>query len=171
MYLLCGLSSEEMGSTIGFWCPRVGVPPELRLTLGSGAARSIVGDQTQSVPYHALVVMRATDEERVEVHGDESGNRTHGRKLRLLGVRTVSDVRGVRDRSRREGHSEVPSVIAWLLPAGVAWELPRQLLSYTCLTTPEGIEQLMSSDVPQTVCFPAVATAYRLVMDLLKEAP
>jgi len=37
------------------------------------------------------------------------------------------------------------------------------------LTTPEGIEQFMSSDVPQTVCFPAVATAYRLVVDLLKE--
>jgi C_GCAxxG_C_C family probable redox protein len=37
------------------------------------------------------------------------------------------------------------------------------------LTTPEGIEQLMSSDVPQTVCFPAVATAYRLVVNLLKE--
>jgi C_GCAxxG_C_C family probable redox protein len=38
------------------------------------------------------------------------------------------------------------------------------------LTTQEGIEQLMSSDVPQTVCFQAVATAYRLVVDLLKEA-
>lgn len=38
------------------------------------------------------------------------------------------------------------------------------------LTTPEGIEQYMKSDVPQTVCFPAVATAYRLVVDLLKEA-
>ncbi len=37
------------------------------------------------------------------------------------------------------------------------------------LTTPEGIEQLMGSDVPQTVCFPAVATAYRLVVELLKE--
>jgi C_GCAxxG_C_C family probable redox protein len=38
------------------------------------------------------------------------------------------------------------------------------------LTTPEGIEQLMNSDTPQTVCFPAVATAHRLVVDLLKEA-
>jgi C_GCAxxG_C_C family probable redox protein len=38
------------------------------------------------------------------------------------------------------------------------------------LTTPEGIEQLMNSDVPQTVCFPAVATAYRLVVDLLRQA-
>lgn len=37
------------------------------------------------------------------------------------------------------------------------------------LSTPEGIEQFMGSDTPQTVCFPAVGTAYRLVMDLLKE--
>jgi hypothetical protein len=27
----------------------------------------------------------------------------------------------------------------------------------------------MSSDIPQTVCFPAVGLAYRLVVDLLKE--
>ncbi len=37
------------------------------------------------------------------------------------------------------------------------------------LSTPEGIEQFMGTDTPQTVCFPAVGTAYRLVMDLLKE--
>lgn len=37
------------------------------------------------------------------------------------------------------------------------------------LSTPEGIEQYMSSDKPQTVCFPAVSAAYRLVLDLLKE--
>jgi len=37
------------------------------------------------------------------------------------------------------------------------------------LTTEDGIEQLMSSDIPQTVCFPAVGAAYRLVVDLLKE--
>ena len=37
------------------------------------------------------------------------------------------------------------------------------------LSTPEGIEQFMGSDIPQTVCFPAVALAYRLVLDLLKE--
>ena len=37
------------------------------------------------------------------------------------------------------------------------------------LTTQEGIEKLMGSDIPQTVCFPAVATAYRLVVDLLRE--
>jgi len=37
------------------------------------------------------------------------------------------------------------------------------------LTTEEGLEQFMSSDTPQTVCFPAVSGAYRLVVDLLKE--
>ena len=37
------------------------------------------------------------------------------------------------------------------------------------LTTKEGIEQLMNSDIPKTACFPAVATAYRLAVDLLKE--
>lgn len=38
------------------------------------------------------------------------------------------------------------------------------------LTTPEGIEQFMNSDIPHTVCFPAVGTAYRLVKDLLKDS-
>ena len=38
------------------------------------------------------------------------------------------------------------------------------------LSTKEGIEQLMNSDTPKTVCFPAVGAAYRLVVDLLKEA-
>ncbi len=37
------------------------------------------------------------------------------------------------------------------------------------LSTEEGREQYMSSDTPQTVCFPAVGVAYRLVVDLLKE--
>ena len=37
------------------------------------------------------------------------------------------------------------------------------------LSTDEGIEQFMSSDTPQTVCFPAVGLAYRLVVDVLKE--
>jgi C_GCAxxG_C_C family probable redox protein len=37
------------------------------------------------------------------------------------------------------------------------------------LTTEEGIKQFMSSDKPQTVCFPAVGTAYRIVIDLLRE--
>lgn len=38
------------------------------------------------------------------------------------------------------------------------------------LTTEAGIEKLMTSDIPQTACFPAVGTAYRLALDLLKEA-
>ncbi len=37
------------------------------------------------------------------------------------------------------------------------------------LSTKEGIEQFMSSNTPQTVCFPAVGVAYKLVVDLLKE--
>jgi C_GCAxxG_C_C family probable redox protein len=37
------------------------------------------------------------------------------------------------------------------------------------LTTEEGIQEFMSSDTPQNVCFPAVGVAYRLVVDLLKE--
>jgi len=37
------------------------------------------------------------------------------------------------------------------------------------LTTEEGIQQLMTSDIPMTACFPAVATAHRLAVDLLKE--
>ena len=36
------------------------------------------------------------------------------------------------------------------------------------LTTEEGLEQFMSSDIPLTVCFPAVGVAYRLVVDQLK---
>ena len=39
------------------------------------------------------------------------------------------------------------------------------------LTTEEGIQKFMNSDVPQNVCFPAVGIAYRLVIDLLKETP
>jgi hypothetical protein len=37
------------------------------------------------------------------------------------------------------------------------------------LTTPEGIDAYMKSDTPMMVCFPAVATAYRIAVDLLKE--
>ncbi len=37
------------------------------------------------------------------------------------------------------------------------------------LMTSEGMEGLMGSDVPQKVCFPAVATAHRLAVELLKE--
>ncbi len=39
------------------------------------------------------------------------------------------------------------------------------------MSTEEEIEQFMSSDIPMTVCFPAVSVAYRLVVDLLKETP
>jgi C_GCAxxG_C_C family probable redox protein len=35
------------------------------------------------------------------------------------------------------------------------------------LTTEEGIKQLMTSGISQTVCFPSVAASYRLVVDLL----
>ena len=42
-------------------------------------------------------------------------------------------------------------------------------LTGTDLTTEEGLEQFMTSDIPQTVCFPAVGAAYRLVVELLKE--
>jgi len=38
------------------------------------------------------------------------------------------------------------------------------------LTKPEEIEELMKSGVGQKVCFPAVATAHRLVVELLKES-
>ena len=37
------------------------------------------------------------------------------------------------------------------------------------LTQPVGIEKLTNSDIAEKVCFPAVAAAYRLVVDLLKE--
>ena len=37
------------------------------------------------------------------------------------------------------------------------------------LTTPEGIEQFMGSDVPQSVCFPAVEAAHRIVVELLRQ--
>jgi C_GCAxxG_C_C family probable redox protein len=37
------------------------------------------------------------------------------------------------------------------------------------LTTDEGIKQLMKADIPRKVCFPAVGTAFRIAVDLLKE--
>ncbi len=37
------------------------------------------------------------------------------------------------------------------------------------LSTEEGMKQSMLSDLPQKVCFPAVGTAYQLVLDLLQE--
>jgi C_GCAxxG_C_C family probable redox protein len=39
------------------------------------------------------------------------------------------------------------------------------------LTTEAGLEQFMSANTPQQVCFPAVAAAYRIVVDLLRETP
>ena len=38
------------------------------------------------------------------------------------------------------------------------------------LSTQQGAEQLMSSDIPQTACFPAVSVAFDLAVELLKEA-
>jgi hypothetical protein len=68
----------------------------------------------------------------------------------------------------------------WLRIAAVAQEFRRRFetemetincreLTGADLTTPEGIAQYISSDAPQTVCFPAVGVAYRLVVDLLQE--
>jgi C_GCAxxG_C_C family probable redox protein len=37
------------------------------------------------------------------------------------------------------------------------------------LSTEEGLARFMESDIPQTVCFPAVGVAYQLVVDLLNE--
>ncbi len=37
------------------------------------------------------------------------------------------------------------------------------------LTTPEGVEQLMSSGVAESVCFTSVGVAFKLVMDVLNE--
>jgi C_GCAxxG_C_C family probable redox protein len=68
----------------------------------------------------------------------------------------------------------------WLRIAAVAQDFRRRFeaemgtincreLTGADLTTEEGIKQLMNSDLPQKVCFPAVGTAYRLVLDLLQE--
>ncbi len=37
------------------------------------------------------------------------------------------------------------------------------------LTTEDGLKEFMDSDKPQTVCFPAVEAAYRIVVEMLKE--
>jgi C_GCAxxG_C_C family probable redox protein len=37
------------------------------------------------------------------------------------------------------------------------------------LSTEEAVSQYMQSDIPETVCFPTVGLAYRLVVDLLNE--
>ena len=36
------------------------------------------------------------------------------------------------------------------------------------LSSEEGVKQLMESDISQRVCFPAVGTAYQIVVDMLK---
>jgi C_GCAxxG_C_C family probable redox protein len=74
----------------------------------------------------------------------------------------------------------VDTLEAGLRELGVAREFRRrfeaEMETISCreltgadLTTEEGLEQFMSSDTPQTVCFPAVSAAYRLVVELLKE--
>jgi C_GCAxxG_C_C family probable redox protein len=68
----------------------------------------------------------------------------------------------------------------WLRMAAVAQEFRRrfeaEMKTINCreltgidLTTGEGLEMSMNSDIAQTVCFPAVGIAYKLVVDLLKE--
>ena len=68
----------------------------------------------------------------------------------------------------------------WLRLAGVAQEFRRRFEAETgsiiCreliggdLSTAKGREKLMNSDTAQKVCFPAVGTAYQLVLELLKE--
>jgi len=37
------------------------------------------------------------------------------------------------------------------------------------LTSPDGLEDLMDSEVAMTVCFPAVATAFQITMELLQK--
>ena len=37
------------------------------------------------------------------------------------------------------------------------------------LTTQDGIQQLMNSDIPQKACIPSVSAAYRIVIDMLKQ--
>ena len=70
----------------------------------------------------------------------------------------------------------------WLRIAAVAQEFRHrfeaEMKTINCreltgadLSTKEGIKQYMSSDTPQTVCFPAVGVAFRLVTDLLKQGP
>ena len=60
-----------------------------------------------------------------------------------------------------------------------AWEFRRrfedEMNTISCreltgmdLSTVDGREDLMNSDIAMTVCFPAVAHAYRIVSDLLK---
>jgi C_GCAxxG_C_C family probable redox protein len=68
----------------------------------------------------------------------------------------------------------------WFRIAAVAQEFRRRFeaemgtiscreLTGADLSTGEGLEQYRSSDIPMTVCFPAVGVAYQLVLDLLQE--
>jgi C_GCAxxG_C_C family probable redox protein len=72
------------------------------------------------------------------------------------------------------------SIEEWFATAEVAREFRRrfedEMQTISCreltgidFSTDEGPEKLMNSDIAMTVCFPAVAHAYRIVSDLLKE--
>ena len=72
------------------------------------------------------------------------------------------------------------SIEEWFATAEVAREFRRrfedEMKTISCreltgldLSTVDGRDDLMDSDVAMTVCFPAVAHAYRIVSDLLKD--
>ena len=72
------------------------------------------------------------------------------------------------------------SIEEWLDTAGVARTLMRRFeeemgaikcrdLTGIDLLSAEGAEELMNSEVAMMVCFPAVATAFRIAMELLRE--
>jgi C_GCAxxG_C_C family probable redox protein len=72
------------------------------------------------------------------------------------------------------------TIADWLRLSALAQEFRRRFeaemktiicrdLTGADLSTEEGVARYMNSDIPQTVCFPAVGAAYRLVVDLLKE--
>lgn len=74
------------------------------------------------------------------------------------------------------------SIEEWMATADIAREFRRrfeeEMETINCneltglnLSTDQGLEELMSagSDIAMTVCFPAVAHAYRIVSDLLKD--
>jgi len=72
------------------------------------------------------------------------------------------------------------NVEEWLATAAVARTFRRRFeeemgtamcreLTHVDLTSEEERGKLMNSDVPMTVCFPAVATAFRIAMELLTE--
>jgi C_GCAxxG_C_C family probable redox protein len=74
------------------------------------------------------------------------------------------------------------SIGEWFATAGVAQEFRRrfedEMNTISCseltgidFSTVKGPEDLMDSEIAMTVCFPAVAHAYRIVSELLKENP